>query len=238
MAQKLIMPNKEAILLAGYKIAPYLASWGYPHYGIDLFSWWGEDRQEQGKVRASGTGQVVAAGWDDNVGNCVVVVYRDVWLRQSKTVRDLAARYYHLESIAVKEGDTVQAGDLLGMEGNTQTSGYHCHLELDTDTRYPAWSPQVSPGGQIISKGLDSTLNPSQVLYRTRNQIVKPCTAANKPGQSKWTADWNTADDLSIPFLEDEDLDSLRQENQELRAQRDQLLAKLDAIARLAAREG
>ena len=231
MAQKLIMPHKEAILLAGYKIPGYQAQWGYAHYGIDLFSWWGEDKEEQGKVRASGAGQVITAGWDSNVGNCVVVVYPDVYLRQTGQSRDLAARYYHLESIAVQAGDRVEQGDLLGVEGNTQTSGYHCHLELDTDTAYPAWSPQVSAGGEIIIKGVDTTLNPSQVLSRKAGQVVKPCTAANKPGQTKWTADWNTDADLAIPILEETETQDLARRVRELEE-------RLAAIARLAAGEG
>lgn len=200
--QKLVMPYKECIILAGYKIPAYVARYGYRHYGIDMFSWWAEDASERGKVRASGTGKVVNAGWDKNVGNVVVIVYDDVYIRKSKRVQDIAARYYHLDEIKVRVGQTVNAGDLIGIEGDTMATGYHCHMEFDTDVIYHSWSPQVSHGGQIIIKGIDSTLNPSSVLYKAPGQSVKGAKAANKPGQEKWSDDWNTIDDLNIPELE------------------------------------
>ena len=44
--------------------------------------------------------------------------------------------YMHLDSLAVRDGDTVHAGDIIGTLGNTGTvsSGPHLHLEFRTDT--------------------------------------------------------------------------------------------------------
>ena len=200
--QKLVMPYTECIIIGGYKVKPYVNRYGFSHYGVDLFSWWGSDKEERGKVRASGSGTVIASGWDSNVGNVVVIVYDDVYIRKSKRVQDIAARYYHLDEIKVRVGQTVNAGDLIGIEGDTMATGYHCHIEMDTDTDYPTWSPQVGPGGQITKKGIDSTINPSDVFYIAEGQTVKMAPSANKPGQNKWTLDWNSDSDRKIPKLE------------------------------------
>ena len=40
-------------------------------------------------------------------------------------------RYAHLESISVKEGQTIKEGDVIGIMGNTgQSFGAHLHIDV------------------------------------------------------------------------------------------------------------
>ncbi len=77
--------------------------------------------------------------------------------------------YMHLTSIAVKSGDTVQAGDIIGTLGNTGTvsSGPHLHLEFRTgngDRQDPALylkeilvDPRQAPPAQSTSSTPSTT---------------------------------------------------------------------------------
>ncbi len=174
MSQCLVLPLRDARITAGYKSPQYRDYWGFAHYGVDCVSPSGR------QVAACGRGEVVAAGQDgpeptgprSRLGRVLVVVYPQALCRAGKA-RDLTCRMYHLDSIAVKPGDRVEAGDLLGMYGNTgaNTTGPHLHVEFDADTRFPCLAYGVSAGGQVINRAeqvaaqglVDSTLDPAAV---------------------------------------------------------------------------
>ena len=191
MSQKLILPFANNWVTAGYKKSGYTASWGYPHYGCDYVS----GVAAGASVIASGAGTVVTAGFDNAVGNVIAIVYSDVLNHKTGALYSLVARYMHLKSIAVKVGQTVKAGDVIGVEGNTGSGNWsaHLHVEFDTDTRpaYYNWSPQVA-GSNLIKKGTDSTVNPSYLFHRRTDQAL-----ANGNTKANWTA----TEDYNLPTV-------------------------------------
>ncbi len=85
------------------------------HYGIDL-------KLETGDpVSAAFEGLVRFAKYNRTYGNVVVIRHRN----------GLESYYAHLSELNVKPGDYVQAGDVIGLGGNTGRSyGAHLHFEL------------------------------------------------------------------------------------------------------------
>ena len=161
MAQKLILPINKMRLTAGYKNANYRKEFGYTHYGIDATD---KDRKNL-TIYGSGIGEVVEAGWSNSGGNVIVVIYKDCLLT-SGVVKDLVFRYYHLSSIKVKKGQKITKDTIIGNYGNTgASSGAHLHLEIDTDTLYPVYTPQISKDSGVLKRGTDSTINPTLCLY-------------------------------------------------------------------------
>lgn len=159
--QRLILPINSMRLTAGYKNANYRKQFGYNHYGIDM-----TDKAKSDKtVWGSGIGEVTHCGWHPSGGNVVVVVYRDCELTNGQ-VRDLAVRYYHLEKINVKVGQKITKDSRLGLYGNTgASSGAHLHIEIDTDVKYPNYTPQTSKSNDVLKAGSDSTINPVTALW-------------------------------------------------------------------------
>lgn len=159
--QRLILPINSMRLTAGYKNVNYRKQFGYNHYGIDM-----TDKAKSDKtVWGSGIGEVTHCGWHPSGGNVVVVVYRDCELTNGQ-VRDLAVRYYHLEKINVKVGQKITKDSRLGLYGNTgASSGAHLHIEIDTDVKYPNYTPQTSKSNDVLKAGSDSTINPVTALW-------------------------------------------------------------------------
>lgn len=161
MAQKLILPINNTRITAGYKNPNYKKEFGYNHYGMDLTD---KDRKDT-TIWGSGVGEVVEAGWSDSGGNVVVIAYKNCELPNG-SVKDLVMRYYHLDSIKVSKGQKITKDTRIGVYGNTgASSGAHLHIEIDTDTKYPCHTPQISKNSGILKSGTDSTLNPANVLW-------------------------------------------------------------------------
>jgi len=90
----------------------------HDHFGIDLASSCGDT------VRAATTGVVTFSGWTTGGwGNRIIIAHAD----GSKT------GYAHMQmgSLLVKVGDAVEAGQPIGLEGNTGV-GTGCHLHFET----------------------------------------------------------------------------------------------------------
>lgn len=163
MSQKLILPINSCRLTSGYKNANYRKQFGYTHYGIDMT----DQARKDTKIYASGKGEVYCCGKHQTGGNVVVIVYRDCRLTNG-VVRDLTIRYFHLDSIKVKKGDKVTKDTVIGYYGNTgASSGAHLHIEIDTDVKYPNYSPQCSKkwDNDVLKSGVDSTINPTLALW-------------------------------------------------------------------------
>ncbi|MBQ4100257.1 MAG: M23 family metallopeptidase [Oscillospiraceae bacterium] len=198
--QKLIMPFLKQQILCGYKVPKYRAYWGYEHYGIDISGKYGGGDTT---IYSSGEGEVIKTGFDNSGGNIVVVRYNNVLNRKTGKTLDVIARYFHLSKIVAKEGRKVKVGDILGYEGNTKATDYHLHLEFDTDVAYPLYSPQVSSAddklsasqGNILKKGVDTSVNPIYLLHLAKEQSLS---------QPTYNPDWLNADDYDIPKLENE----------------------------------
>jgi len=172
--QRLLLPFARQRLLGGYKTALCLRLYGYLHTGLDIASA-GRDR----RVHASGSGIVVAAGHDSLYGWGVAVLYRSC---ESVTGErcDLIARYMHLSAAAVRTGDPIQTGDIIGREGSCGTGERHLHLELDAELSCPCRSPQVGAGHSFWLAGADTTVDPALWLFCGPEQVLSaaPCNPA------------------------------------------------------------
>jgi murein DD-endopeptidase MepM/ murein hydrolase activator NlpD len=85
------------------------------HPGIDINGKTGDP------IRAPADGVVVAAGWIDGYGNCTIIDHGNA----------LGTLYGHQSLIAVKEGDKVKRGQVIGFVGSTgYSTGPHLHWEV------------------------------------------------------------------------------------------------------------
>ncbi len=85
------------------------------HKGIDISAKRGTP------VQATAKGVVSFSGVDGAYGNTVIINHGS----------GLVTRYAHMQRCAVKEGDSISRGDLVGYVGNTgRTTGPHLHYEV------------------------------------------------------------------------------------------------------------
>lgn len=194
--QKLILPLNNCQVLCGYKNEAYRKAWGFTHYGMDLY--------DPSLVHwAMGDGEVIAAGNDSIFGNCVVVLYKDVYIHATGQTKDLIARCYHMADLPlVKAGDKVTTRTRLGTIGTTgkYSSGVHLHVEFDTDTAHPMFVPGLSGSTSMFNRGIDTTIDPAGVLY------VKPTSPDNQsvsPNESYLERGFITERDWAFPTLEE-----------------------------------
>jgi murein DD-endopeptidase MepM/ murein hydrolase activator NlpD len=115
------------------------------HTGLDLHQAAGSP------IQACGRGRVVMAQSRIVTGNTVVIEHQS----------GLYSLYYHMESMAVAEGDIVERGQVIGKVGSTGLStGPHLHWELRLDAE--ALDPESMIGLSLLDKILPITkINPS-----------------------------------------------------------------------------
>lgn len=104
-------------------VSSYMGSrWGTTHNGIDICQYGGCFRDP---ALASCDGVVISAtDKGDGYGNCVIVDHGE----------GVVTLYAHLDEFCVEEGDIVNAGDVVGLIGNTGFSlGPHLHFEVRID---------------------------------------------------------------------------------------------------------
>jgi murein DD-endopeptidase MepM/ murein hydrolase activator NlpD len=91
-----------------------------PHEGIDITAAYGT------KIFAPAAGRVIKVGYENGYGNLVAVDHG----------YGLETRYAHMSRWAVRVGQSVKRGDLLGYVGSTGLStGPHLHYEVLRDGR-------------------------------------------------------------------------------------------------------
>ncbi|MDN3270723.1 M23 family metallopeptidase [Streptomyces sp. MA15] len=118
-----------------YKVAGSMWSSGY-HTGVDFSIPTGTS------LKAVGAGTVVSAGWGGAYGNQVVIKLNDGHY----------AQYAHLSSLSVSTGQTVSAGQQVGLSGATgNVTGPHLHFEIRTG---PDYGSDVDPVSYLRSKGV------------------------------------------------------------------------------------
>lgn len=109
------------------------ARWGRLHAGSDFATPVGTN------LRAMNNATVVSTGWYGGQGQRVVLQFAN----------GVQAVYAHMSSIAVSPGQSVSAGQSIGLSGNTGNStGPHLHLEI-----HIGGSP-VNPAGWLAARGL------------------------------------------------------------------------------------
>ncbi|WP_327169119.1 LysM peptidoglycan-binding domain-containing M23 family metallopeptidase [Streptomyces subrutilus] len=118
-----------------YRASGAMWSSGY-HTGVDFIASSGTT------VKAVGAGTVVSAGWGGAYGNEVVIRHADGKYSQ----------YGHLSSLSVSTGQSVTAGQRIGLSGSTgNSSGPHLHFEIRTG---PSYGSDISPLAYLRSKGV------------------------------------------------------------------------------------
>ncbi|MFM7106673.1 MAG: peptidoglycan DD-metalloendopeptidase family protein, partial [Flavobacteriales bacterium] len=99
----------------GNVTSPFGYRRGRMHYGCDI------DLETGDEVQAAFEGMVRISQFHDSYGNVVVVRHNN----------GLESLYAHLSRRYVSPGDYLEAGDLIGLGGNTGRSyGAHLHFEL------------------------------------------------------------------------------------------------------------
>lgn len=122
-------------MTTGYKSSGSLWSSG-SHSGIDFHAASGSS------VVAVGAGTVVEAGWGGAYGNNIVLRMTDGTYTQ----------YGHLSSIGVSVGQSVGAGQRIGLSGSTGNStGPHLHFEARTT---PSYGSDLDPISYLRAHGV------------------------------------------------------------------------------------
>ncbi len=101
-------------------------------------------------IQAAGAGRVVAAGWDNTgFGNRVIIDHGN----GTQTL------YGHLDKVMARVGDTVQAGQQIGLSGTTgNSSGPHLHFGVQVNGQWVDPAPYLA--GQGMAAGGLSTPYP------------------------------------------------------------------------------
>lgn len=111
------LPGAEVTSSFGTRVDPFFGRAAL-HGGIDF-------REEVGApIRAAAAGTVVSSGPNGGYGVMVEIDHGN----------GLSTRYAHMSSASVSEGQTVQAGAILGKVGSTgRSTGPHLHYEVRVD---------------------------------------------------------------------------------------------------------
>ncbi|MBR8638465.1 peptidoglycan DD-metalloendopeptidase family protein [Streptomyces tuirus] len=118
-----------------YHMSGSMWSSGY-HTGVDFVVPTGTS------LKAVGAGTVVSAGWGGAYGNQVVIQLED----------GKYAQYAHLSQLSVSAGQTVTAGQQIGLSGATgNVTGPHLHFEIRTT---PDYGSDVDPVAYLRSHGV------------------------------------------------------------------------------------
>jgi len=105
----------HALPSPGHVTSPYGPRKGRMHYGVDL------KLQTGDPVMSAFSGMVRISRYNPSFGHVVVV----------RHYNGLETLYAHLSKRLVKPGDIIEAGDILGLGGNTGRSyGSHLHFEV------------------------------------------------------------------------------------------------------------
>jgi murein DD-endopeptidase MepM/ murein hydrolase activator NlpD len=109
-------PDFWQLPLHGYQFtSPFGQRWGRLHAGVDLAL------PEGTPYHAAKAGVVILARWHGGYGNAVIIDHGN----------GIQTVYGHASKLLVKEGQRVEAGQVLGLIGNTGYSfGAHLHFEI------------------------------------------------------------------------------------------------------------
>ncbi|GHF24205.1 peptidase [Streptomyces mashuensis] len=131
-----VSPIEGSYVSTSYKASSGLWSSG-SHTGVDFHAETGTS------VRSVAAGTVVEAGWGGAYGNNVVIKHNDGTYTQ----------YGHLSSIDVSVGQTVTAGQQIGLSGATgNVTGPHLHFEARTA---PTYGSDIDPVAYLRAHGVD-----------------------------------------------------------------------------------
>jgi murein DD-endopeptidase MepM/ murein hydrolase activator NlpD len=123
------MPGAEVTSCYGYR-------WGTLHAGVDLAG------PVDTPIRAVADGTVESAGWvQAGYGISVLIDHGNGYL----------THYGHMNRQAVRPGESVEAGEVIGYEGSTgDSTGPHLHFEVHQG----AWN-RIDPAPWMRARGVD-----------------------------------------------------------------------------------
>ncbi len=152
---------------AGIMTSPFGPRWGRMHYGLDI------DLEVGDNVFAAFEGMVRISQYHSSYGNVVVVRHNN----------GLETLYAHLSQRKVIPGDHVEAGDVIGLGGNTGRS-YGAHLHFEFRYRGQAFDPLL-----IVNPSAQSLLSSSFTLLPNHFEDagVSPQTIAARNASGKST---------------------------------------------------
>ena len=205
--QKLINPINKACLTASIDTKAYTARFGFRHYGTDMVS---TERDKDGKVVDSvwglGNGTVLATGYDTACGWVLAILYPEAYNHRTSKVESIVVRHFHLKTIYVRVNQKVTKDTKIGKYGHTGKyagTGPHLHLEADTDTAHPLYTPTVKASDFLrgtLQKAFpyDSPQNTVRNImdylhYKTSAKDYQSYTTANN--------EYIRPEDKNIPFI-------------------------------------
>lgn len=113
------MPGRTITSSFGMRRDPILGTRAF-HSGMDFRASSGDP------VRATGAGKVISAGWNGGYGRMVEIDHG----------RGVVTRYGHMKKIAVKKGEHVDTGTVIGRAGSSgRSTGTHLHYEVRRNGR-------------------------------------------------------------------------------------------------------
>jgi murein DD-endopeptidase MepM/ murein hydrolase activator NlpD len=135
-APKKVAPAWVSPLPGAATTSCYGQRWGVLHAGVDLAAPSGTP------IHAVGAGTVVSAGWAySGYGISVVIDHGNGYL----------THYAHQSRVAVKVGQRVKTGQVIGYEGSTgDSTGPHLHFEVH---KAALWN-QINPAPWLRARGI------------------------------------------------------------------------------------
>lgn len=116
----------------GYRIHP-IFGYGHGHTGIDLSADTGTE------IYAAYEGEVVISGYNSAAGNYIAINHG-----ADSSGNVLITMYLHCSKLLVSEGETVKAGQRIGLVGSTGNStGPHLHFTVKLNGEYVDPAPYI-----------------------------------------------------------------------------------------------
>lgn len=108
------LDNADVVSSFGHRTDPFTRHLAF-HAGIDLAG------PSGAPVKATLEGEVISAGYNNAYGNMVDIRHN----------YGIVTRYAHLSRIKVSDGDEIEKGDVIGIQGSTgRSTGEHLHYEV------------------------------------------------------------------------------------------------------------
>lgn len=118
---------------SGRLTSPYGRRWGRLHAGVDLAAGMGSP------IRAVTDGTVLSAETESGYGQAIRLLHSD----------GTVTFYAHMSALLVNTGDTVNAGQQIGREGNSgRSTGPHLHFEVQIN------GAPVDPASWLAKRGI------------------------------------------------------------------------------------
>ena len=170
--------NREEFMLVtspfGMRQDPLDATKQQMHKGIDI------QTRHEAVLATEDNGKVIAVNQNANTpgGKSVAVEY------QREDNSKIQVSYLHLDAVDVKVGDTVEAGQKLGMSGNTgtRTTGEHLHFGVKM-VAADGTAREMDPAAYLSDIAIKGNIN-LQALHNGNNLMAKYQEAEKTEGQS------------------------------------------------------